>query len=61
MSGNCVWGHPGKILGSSGLPRGLCGGDIEGGYWDVIGILWTAWTVYVGDIQRGSWDVLGIL
>jgi len=29
--------------------------DIEGGYRDVIGILWTAWTVYVGDFQGGSW------
>jgi len=36
--------------------------DIEGGYWNIIGILWTAWTAYVGDFQRGSWDdALGIL
>ena len=24
-----MWGHPGKILGSSGLPRGLCGGVLR--------------------------------
>ena len=59
--------HPGRILGYPWDPldclKCRACGDIQGGFWDVLGLLQTAWrdSYVCGVIEEGSWDVLGIL
>ena len=59
--------HPGRILGYPWDPpdclKCCACGDIQEGFWDVLGLLQNAWrdSYVCGVIEEGSWDALEIL
>ena len=62
----CMWGHPGRILGSPWAPpdclEGYVCGVIKEKCWDVLGILWIAWRLVSVEEPRKTlgcpWDPL---